>query len=80
MTEGCIDKDTLECLYDFRIHEDVDGGRIECESDEDDLDELTHLTFKEIEGEQSDEYGLVTNDLWLLPLKLWKHNIGTDEK
>ena len=78
--EGCIEQNTFEHLYESRFHEVVSCGKIKWVLDEDDLNELRHLTFKETKGEQSVEDGPITNGRKLIPLKLWKYNIGTDEK
>jgi len=50
LIEGCIDQNTLENLYESRFHE-LDCAKIEQELDEDNLEELRHLAFKETKGE-----------------------------
>jgi len=72
LMEGCIEWNTLEHIYESIFHEVVACGKVVWEPDEDDLEELRHLTFKETEGECSVEYGLVINGPQLSPLKLWK--------
>lgn len=80
LMKGCIDQNTFEHIDESRFHEVVACGKIDLEPDEHGLEELRHLKFKETEGECNVEYGVVTNGLQLLPLKLWKHNIDNDEK
>jgi hypothetical protein len=55
-------------------------GKVDKEPDEDDLEELRHLSFHETEGERDIKDGPIIDAPHLLPLKLWKHNIRTDDK
>jgi len=50
------------------------------ELDEDDLEELWHFSFHEIEWERGIKNGPVTYAPHLLPVNLQKHNIVTDDK
>jgi len=55
-------------------------GKVDKEPDKDDLEGLRHLTFHETEGGRDIQEGPFTDALHLLPLKLWKNNIGTEDK
>lgn len=48
--------------------------------EEGDLEGLGKLTFHEIKGERDLGEGAATDVSHLLLVKLWKHNIGTEEK
>lgn len=79
--EGCINHKTLEHIFESVYHEAVSCGKVEKKLDEDDLEELRHLSFHEnLEGEWDISYDIVINAPHLLPLKLWKHNIRTNGK
>lgn len=55
-------------------------GKVYKEPNEDDLDELRHLSFHETEGERSIKDGPITDAPHLFLVKLWNNNIGTDDK
>lgn len=50
------------------------------EPDEDDLEGLRHLSFRETEGKRGIKEGPITDAPHLLSMNLWEHNIGMDDK
>lgn len=56
------------------------GRKVDKEPNEDDLEELRHLSFHDIEGERGIKDGIITDTPQFLIVKLWKHNIRIDEK
>ena len=77
--EKCIDKKNLEHIYESGYHEVVSYGKVDREPNEDDLEELWHFSFNEIEGEWDIKDGSVIDAPHLLPLNLQKHNIETND-
>lgn len=74
------DQDVIEYIYELRFHEVFACGKVNLDLDDDDLEELRHLNFKEYKGEWNIKEDLVHNAAHLNPLKLHKHNIGVEEK
>lgn len=75
-----IDHRNLQYFYNSRYPEEMAYGKVGKERDEDDLEGLQHLTFHQTKVERGILEGPVTDAPHLLPVKLRKHNIGTDEK
>lgn len=70
--DKCIDQRTLQYFDESGYPEAMTCGKVDKESNEDDLEGLRHLQFHEVEGERGMKEGLVTDAPHLLPVNFAK--------
>jgi len=78
--EGEHEENFLQYLFDVESPRLVTCDRVDVEPGEDGLEGLRHLAFEETEGERGIRESPSTEGAHLLPMKLRKQNVGTEDK